>query len=66
MARRSSQSIGPASSIGRPNTSIIRPNVPTPTGTVICEPVDLKFVPRDKPSDEPMAMVRTIPSPNCC
>ena len=37
--RRSSDLIGPASSIGRPSTSMMRPSVPGPTGTEIGAPV---------------------------
>ena len=35
MARRSSVAIGPASSIGRPSTFMMRPTVASPTGTEI-------------------------------
>jgi len=66
MARRASVPIGPASSIGRPSTSMMRPRVAWPTGTEIGAPVPLTFMPRRSPSDEPMAMVRTTPSPSCC
>src|SRR5690606_37316850 len=64
--RRSSDSIGPRSSMGRPSTSMIRPSVPLPTGTEIGAPVDETSIPRRSPSLEPMAMVRTTPSPSCC
>ena len=39
-------STGPASSIGRPKTSMIRPRVPLPTGTEIGAPVLLTGRPR--------------------
>ena len=66
MARRSSVAIGPASSIGRPKTSMIRPSVAGPTGTEIGFPVDLTSMPRRKPSLAPIAIARTTPSPICC
>ena len=57
---------GPASSTGFPNTSKSLPSVFSPTGTVIGAPVFSTSKPLFKPSLEPMAMVRTTPSPNCC
>ena len=66
MERNSLDLIGPISSIGRPSTSMIRPSVPEPTGTLIAAPVDLNAVPRASPSDEPIAIVLTMPSPSCC
>ncbi len=57
---------GPRSSIGRPSTSITRPRVAGPTGTEIGAPVFFTFMPRRRPSLEPSAMVRTMPSPSCC
>ena len=36
------------------------------TGTEIGAPVDCTASPRFKPSEAPMAMVRTTPSPSCC
>ena len=66
IARFSSDLIGPASSIGRPSTSMMRPSVPGPTGTVMPAPVFFAFMPRRRPSDEPIAIVRTMPSPSCC
>ena len=66
MPRRSSDWIGPRSSIGRPSTSMTRPSTPGPTGTEIAAPVLRTFMPRCRPSDEPSAMVRTTPSPSCC
>src|SRR5213079_1030227 len=36
------------------------------TGTEIGAPVAATARPRFKPSEEPMAMVRTTPSPSCC
>jgi hypothetical protein len=64
--RYSSAFTGPRSSIGRPSTSITRPRVAGPTGTEIGAPVFVTFIPRRSPSEEPIAMVRTTPSPNCC
>ena len=59
-------SISPASSIGLPSTSMIRPRVPAPTGTAMPRPVFLASRLRLRPSVEPSAMVRTTPSPSCC
>ena len=64
--RRSSVLTGPRSSMGRPSTSITRPSVPGPTGTEMGAPVPFTFMPRRRPSDEPIAIVRTMPSPSCC
>src|SRR5204863_5562541 len=64
--RRSSLLMGPASSIGRPSTSMMRPSVPLPTGTEIGAPVPFTFMPRRRPSEDPSAMQRTTPSPSCC
>ncbi len=64
--RRSSVLIGPASSIGRPRTSMMRPSVASPTGTEIGPPVFVTVMPRRSPSEEPSAMQRTTPSPSCC
>ena len=58
--------IGPTSSIGRPSTSMMRPSVAGPTGTDIGAPVFDTIMPRRRPSEEPSAMVRTLPSPSCC
>ncbi len=66
IARRSSVGIGPASSIGRPSTSMMRPSVAEPTGTEIGPPVLVTGMPRRRPSEEPIAIVRTTPSPSCC
>ena len=66
IARRSSDWIGPRSSIGRPSTSMTRPSTPAPTGTEIPAPVLRTFMPRCRPSAEPIAIVRTMPSPSCC
>ena len=51
---------GPASSTGSPITFMMRPSVPSPTGTVIGAPVSLTSWPRTRPSDVSMAMVRTV------
>src|SRR5581483_592039 len=45
---------------------MIRPRVALPTGTEMGAPVDNTGRPRFKPSDVPMAIVRTTPSPSCC
>ena len=52
--------------INVPSTSMMRPSVALPTGTVIGLPVLVTIRPRRRPSDEPRAMVRTTPSPSCC
>ena len=57
---------GPASSIGRPSTSMMRPSVPVPTGTEMARPVFSATRLRLRPSVEPSAIVRTTPSPSCC
>ncbi len=44
----------------------MRPSVPVPTGTEIGAPVLVTFMPRRRPSEEPSAMQRTMPSPSCC
>src|SRR5262245_6449236 len=66
MARRSLCGIGPASSTGSPMTLMMRPSVPSPTGTAIARPVSDTSWPRTRPSVESMAMVRTEFSPRCC
>src|ERR1700722_1647091 len=60
------ESTGPRLSWGRPSTSMMRPRVALPTGTEIGLPVERTARPRLRPSDAPMAMVRTTPSPSCC
>ena len=57
---------GPASSMGRPSTSMIRPSVFGPTGTMMGPPEFCTFMPRRSPSEDPRQMVRTTPSPSCC
>ena len=57
---------GPRSSIGRPSTSMMRPSVSVPTGTVIGALVLTTCMPRRRPSELPSAIVRTTPSPSCC
>ena len=54
------------SSIGVPSTSMMRPSVALPTGTEIGAPVFLAIRLRLRPSVEPSAIVRTMPSPSCC
>jgi F-type H+-transporting ATPase subunit beta len=56
----------PFSSIGSPRIFMILPRVPVPTGTEIGLLVFLTATPLRKPSDAPMAIVLTMPSPNCC
>src|SRR5665213_1058008 len=65
MARLPSDLIGPASSTGSPITFMMRPSVPTPTGTMIGLPVSPTSWPRAKPSAVSIAMVRTVYSPRC-
>src|SRR5258706_149213 len=45
---------------------VMRPSVPTPTGTRIGAPVSLTSWPRTRPSVVSIAMVRTVDSPRCC
>ena len=45
---------------------MMRPNVFGPTGTEIGAPVLSTPTPRCRPSVDPIAMVRTTPSPICC
>ncbi len=66
ISHESDAATGPASSIGRPSTSMMRPRVPAPTGTEMARPVLLAIRPRFRPSVEPSAMARTMPSPSCC
>ena len=42
---------GPRSSIGRPSTSMMRPSVSVPTGTMIGSPVLTTCMPRRRPSE---------------
>ena len=58
--------MGPASSTGSPMTFMMRPSVPSPTGTVIGAPVSFTFWPRTRPSVTSIATVRTVDSPRCC
>src|ERR1044072_5999670 len=57
--------IGPASSIGSPMTFMMRPSVPSPTGTAIGWPVSVTSWPRTRPSVASIAIVRTVDSPRC-
>src|SRR5919202_3802805 len=66
MARCAAAGIGPASSTGSPMTFMMRPSVPSPTGTAMGWPVSLTAWPRVRPSVESMAMARTVFSPRCC
>src|SRR5215470_14634928 len=66
MARRSLNLTGPASSTGSPMTLMMRPSVPSPTGTVIGPPLSVTSWPRTSPSVESIATVRTVDSPRCC
>src|SRR3712207_6199900 len=65
MARVSSCGTGPASSTGWPTTFMMRPSVPSPTGTEIGPPVSPTAWPRTRPSVVSIAMVRTVFSPRC-
>ncbi len=65
MARRLSNFTGPCSSIGSPMTFMMRPSVPSPTGTEMASPVSVTSWPRVRPSDESIAIVRTMFSPRC-
>src|SRR5271154_5077445 len=65
MGRVSWWRIGPASSTGWPITFMMRPRVPSPTGTAIGMPVSTTSWPRTRPSVMSMAMVRTVASPRC-
>ena len=49
---------GPASSTGSPMTFMIRPSVPSPTGTEMAWPVSCTGLPRTRPSVESMANQR--------
>ena len=57
---------GPFSSIGVPKTSTMRPRVSHSTGIDIGAPVLVTSRPRESPSEVPMVIVRTMPSPSCC
>ena len=58
--------IGPASSTGSPMTFMMRPSVPSPTGTEMALPVSFTCWPRTRPSVASIATVRTVDSPRCC
>src|SRR6187551_1603545 len=45
---------------------MMRPSTLGPTGTEMALPVFATVKPRRKPSDAPIAIVRTTPSPSCC
>src|SRR5712671_1398111 len=66
MARLLEKVIGPASSTGSPITFMMRPSVPSPTGTAMAWPVSCTGLPRTRPSVESIATVRTVDSPRCC
>src|ERR1700744_5553930 len=66
MARLPSDLIGPPSSTGSPITFMMRPSVPSPTGTEIGRPVSVTSWPRTRPSVASIAIVRTVDSPRCC
>ena len=66
MGRVFSASTGPLPSIGSPTTLNIRPRVPLPTGMRIVSPVLTASMPREMPSVDESAMLRTLPSPICC
>src|SRR6201987_2000114 len=65
MPRSSVDLIGPASSTGSPMTFMMRPSVPSPTGTAIGRPVSVTSWPRARPSGTSLAIVRTVDSPRC-
>src|SRR5215469_17640203 len=65
MPRSSVALIGPASSTGSPTTFMMRPSVPSPTGTAIGLPVSVTSWPRTRPSVASIATVRTVDSPRC-
>src|SRR5882757_2204144 len=65
MPRRSVWGTGPASSTGSPMTLMMRPSVPSPTGTEIGWPVSATSWPRTRPSVESIAIVRTEFTPRC-
>src|SRR6188474_2701901 len=65
MARFCAVLTGPASSTGSPTTLMMRPRHSSPTGTEIGSPVSVTSWPRTKPSEESIAMVRTVDSPRC-
>src|SRR5271166_5714000 len=65
MPRSSVALMGPASSTGSPMTFMMRPSVPSPTGTAIGWPVSATSWPRTRPSVASIAMVRTVDSPRC-
>src|ERR1700746_3953569 len=66
MARLPSDLIGPASSTGSPITFMMRPSVPSPTGTSIGSPGSVTSWPRTRPPVASIAIVRTVDSPRCC
>ena len=57
---------GPLPSTTSPVTLKMRPKMQSPTGTEMGAPVSSTLMPRERPSEEDMAMVRTTPSPRCC
>ena len=57
---RSLCGIAPASSTGSPITLMMRPSVPSPTGTAIGWPVSVTSWPRTSPSLVSIATVRTV------
>src|SRR6202030_585146 len=65
MARRSLCGIEPASSTASPTSFMMRPRVPSPTGTAIGWPVSVTSWPRTSPSLVSIATVRTVDSPRC-
>ena len=57
---------GPRSSTGSPMTFKMRPRHSGPTGMAMGAPVSRASIPRTRPSELSMAMVRTVFSPRCC
>src|ERR1051326_2213177 len=65
MARVSLCGMSPASSTASPTTFMMRPSVPSPTGTAIGWPLSVTSWPRTRPSLESIATERTVDSPRC-
>jgi hypothetical protein len=57
---------GPRLSCGSPSTSMMRPSVPVADRHRDARAGGLTGRPRFRPSEAPIAMVRTTPSPSCC
>ena len=66
MPQRSASLISPLLSMVSPTTFNKRPNVASPTGTVMAEPVSTATMPRTSPSVEDIATHLTVLLPRCC